>query len=140
MTLDTERRILQLLIAAVALFSLSGAVVSIFRGPDWLGYLGSVPVDLDSHFRYLSGMLLAVAIGLFSCIPRIEAHGYRFRTLCLIIVAGGLARFVSLWQVGSPSQGHMVAMAIELIAVPLLMAWQAFLASRWRGMRMPLLN
>ncbi|MBW4331748.1 DUF4345 domain-containing protein [Stakelama sp. CBK3Z-3] len=140
MTLDTERRILQLLIAMVALFSLSAAVVSIFRGPGWLGYLGSVPTDLDSHFRYLSGELLAIAIGLFTCIPRIEARGYRFRTLGFIIVAGGLARFVSLWQVGHPSQGHMVAMAVELIVMPLLLGWQAFLASRWRGMRMPLLS
>ena len=79
MTLDTERRILQLIIAAMAVFSLSAAGVSIARGPDWLGYLGSVPTDLDSHFRYLSGLQLGIAIGFLSCIPKIEARGHRFR-------------------------------------------------------------
>lgn len=138
MTLDTERRILQLIIAAMAVFSLSAAGVSIVRGPDWLGYLGSVPTDLDSHFRYLSGLQLGIAIGFLSCIPKIEARGHRFRTLGFIMMAGGLARFIALWQGEPPSQGHLVALGIELVLVPLLLGWQRFLASRWRGMRMPL--
>jgi len=61
-----------------------------------------VGIGADSHFRYLSGLLLGIGLGFWSTIPRIEANGDRFRLLSFIVVAGGLARFTSLALIGLP--------------------------------------
>ncbi len=89
-----------------------------------------VPTDLDSHFRYLSGIFLAAGIAFASCIPAIERKGARFRLLGCLVVAGGLARLVSALSVGMPSTGHAAGLAMELGVMPLLMLWQARIARR----------
>ena len=58
----------------------------------------------------------------------LKAHG-----ATALVVAGGLARLVSLAQVGAPSPGHLFGFAMELGAVPLLMLWQAAFARRWQA-------
>lgn len=126
-----ERRLLQVAVAIVTLVPLGVASLSILRGAEWLGR-APVATDLDSHFRYLSGIFLALGIGFASCVPRIEAMTARFRLLGLMVIAGGLARAVSLIAVGPPSAGHLVGLGIELGVVPLMMAWQARVARRWR--------
>jgi hypothetical protein len=89
-----------------------------------------VPADLDSHFRYLSGLLLAIGIGFASCIAGIERKTKRFRLLALLVFAGGLGRLISLASAGVPGSGHLFGLAMELGAVPLLVLWQARVASR----------
>jgi hypothetical protein len=88
--------------------------------------------DLDSHFRYLSGIFLGMAFGFASCVPAIERQGARFRLLGMMVVIGGLARLWSLLTVGAPSTGHLVGLCVELGAVPLVLLWQASLERRWR--------
>ncbi len=87
-----------------------------------------IPTDLDSHFRYISGIFFAVGVAFATCVPGIEAKGPRFRLLGALVVAGGLARLVSLVAVGVPSNGHVFGLAMELGVVPLLLLWQAGLA------------
>jgi hypothetical protein len=127
MTFAAERRALQALVALAALVPLSVASTGIFRGAAWLDH-GAVPADLDSHFRYLSGIFLVLGLGFASCVPRIEVMGPRFRLLGAMVVGGGLARGVSLVSVGPPSAGHLAGLAMELGVVPLLMLWQARVA------------
>jgi hypothetical protein len=91
-----------------------------------------LPVDLDSHYRYLSGLLFGLGLAFASCIPTIERRGRLFRTLGAIVIAGGLARLVSLLRVGPPSAGHIFGLFMELGAVPLLLLWQARVARRCR--------
>ena len=132
MTLAVERRILQLVVALACFVPLSVGGQSILRGPGFLGHPPTIPTDLDSHFRYISGIFFAVGIAFATCVPRIERTGPRFRLLGALVVAGGLARVVSLVAVGAPSVGHLFGFAMELGAVPLLMLWQASVARRWR--------
>ena len=87
---------------------------------------------MESHFRYLSGLFLGMGIGFASCVPGIERKGGRFRLLGMMVVLGGLARLLSLFTTGAPSVGHQVGLCIELIVVPLLLAWQARVARRHR--------
>jgi hypothetical protein len=87
-----------------------------------------VPVDLDSHFRYLSGLLLGLGIAFAICIPNIERKGLLFRALGLVVVIGGLSRLLSLVEAGTPSTGHQFGLAMELVTVPLLVLWQARIA------------
>jgi hypothetical protein len=89
--------------------------------------MGSAAVeagDLDSHFRYLSGLLLAVGLGFLSTIPRIETHGGRFRLLTGIVVMGGIGRLLSLLAIGLPSSTMLAALAMELAVTPGLAVWQ----------------
>ena len=133
MTPAAERRLLQAVVALACLVPLSVGGQSVLHGPGFLGHPPVIPNDLDSHFRYISGIFLGVGIAFASCVPRIEATGPRFRLLGALVVVGGLSRVVSLIAVGPPSPGHLFGFAMELGAVPLLMLWQAAFARRWRA-------
>lgn len=126
----TERRLLQAAVALASLVPLTTASTAIFRGASWLAHAPVSP-DLDSHFRYLSGIFLVLGLGFASCIPRIEVMGHRFRMLGAMVVAGGLARLLSLAMVGTPSLGHQFGLVMELGVVPLILLWQARVARRF---------
>ena len=127
-----EKRLLQAIVAAACLVPLITGGWSILHGPGFLGHPSVIPVDLDSHFRYISGIFFAVGIAFASCVPGIETKGPRFRLLGALVIMGGLARVISLVAVGMPSKGHLLAFAMELGIVPLLLLWQAAFARRWR--------
>ena len=120
-----ETRLLQLLVAIACLVPLGAGSIGVLSGPGWLKGVAAVPADLDSHFRYLSGIFLGVGIGFASCVPAIARKGARFRLLAGFVILGGLARLLSLASVGSPSAGHVFGLAMELGVVPLLAGWQA---------------
>ncbi|WP_293876727.1 MULTISPECIES: DUF4345 domain-containing protein [unclassified Sphingomonas] len=132
MSLAGERRLLQAVVALACVVPLSVGGQSVLHGPGFLGHPPVIPTDLDSHFRYISGIFLAVGVAFATCVPRIETKGPRFRLLGALVVAGGAARLVSLAAVGAPSTGHLFGFAMELGAVPLLMLWQARFAQRYR--------
>lgn len=124
-----ERRLLQIVCSLAAIVPLSFGTMGVLRGAAWLARAPVTP-DLDSHFRYLSGIFLMLGIGFASCIPRIEATGARFRLLAAMVVMGGLARTLSLAEAGTPSTGHLFGLGMELGIVPLLVLWQARVARR----------
>lgn len=85
---------------------------------------GPQPIDLESHYRYLSGLLFGLGLAFAWCIPAIERRGTVFRALAAVTVVGGLGRLVSLVQEGTPGGGHLFGLVMELGAVPLLVIWQ----------------
>lgn len=132
-----ERRLLQGIVAIACLLPLVVGGQGILHGPAPFGHLAHVPPDLDSHFRYISGIFFATGLGFLSCVPRIERTGARFRLLGLLIVVGGLARGGSLLAVGAPSTGHLLGLVMETVNVPLLMLWQWSFARRYRAASSP---
>ena len=127
--MTTERRLLQLAVALGCAVPLVAGGAGMVEGPAMLRGVGSdVPPNLDSHFRYLSGLLFAIGLGFASCIPRIEAKTLRFRLLALLVLVGGFGRLVSLISFGPPGEGHLFGLVMELIVVPLLVLWQARVA------------
>jgi hypothetical protein len=125
-----ERRFLQCVIAVLAAAPVLAGLEGVISGPSFLTVEEPWPVDLDSHMRFLSGALLAIGVAWYSCIPSIDEVGGRFRLLAALTFAGGLARLASLIAAGAPSAGHLYGLAVELVAVPLLVFWQARVASR----------
>ncbi|UZK64811.1 DUF4345 domain-containing protein [Sphingomonas sp. M1-B02] len=126
-----EKRLLQIAIVAVVLvFPLMGSVMGIAAGPEWLRGDGASR-DLDSHFRYLSGLLLAMSLLFLSCVPDIEQKGARMRLLAIFPIVGGLCRLWSLIDIGPPSNTHIMALCVELGVVPLFVLWQARVAGRF---------
>jgi hypothetical protein len=124
-----ERRLLQALVACLCLVPLAAGGAGMVKGAAMLkGVHPPLPVDLDSHYRYLSGLLFGIGLAFAACIPAIERRGTLFRMLGLIVILGGLARLFSLTRLGPPSAGHVFGLAMELGAMPLLLLWQARVA------------
>jgi hypothetical protein len=124
-----ERRALQAVVAIACLVPILIGLEGVLRGGAMFK-LPVVPTDLDSHFRYLSGIFLMLGLGFASTIPAIEHQGKRFRLLGAMVVMGGFARALSWAAIGPPSLGHKLGLAMELVVVPLLILWQARVARR----------
>jgi hypothetical protein len=128
-----ERRLLQIAVGFGCVVPLLAGGAGMIHGPAMLhGAEGAVP-DLDSHFRYLSGLLLGIGIGLASCISGIERKTGRFRLLGAIVILGGLGRLLGLLSGIEPGLGHLAALGMELGVVPLLLLWQARIARHGPG-------
>jgi hypothetical protein len=128
-----ERRLLQGAVALACLSPLTFGAAGIIEGPAMLAGIGpgeSVP-DLASHYRYLSGLFLAVGLTFLSCVPRIEARTERFRWAAAAVIVGGLARLLGLALGDAPSAPHLLGLAAELGLTPALVVWQARVARRW---------
>lgn len=125
MTKLTSKQLLQITVGVLALVPLGASLSGMLYGPEALGGAGGqASIDLDSHFRYLSGIFLGVGIGFLSCIPNIEQKGARFRLLTAFVVLGGLARLLSVLLVGAPSAPHLAGLGLELVVTPLVALWQ----------------
>jgi hypothetical protein len=128
-----ERRLLQAAIAIAYLVPLTAGTAGTTQGSAMLlGDIAGSRPDLESHFRYLSGLLLGIGIGFAATIPTIERRSELFTALSGLVVAGGLARLSALPIHGIPSAPHVVALGMELVAVPLLFAWQRRIARQFR--------
>lgn len=117
-----ERRLLQAAIALACIVPLSGGLWGIIEGAGMLGQGGDV--TLDSHVRYLSGLLLGIGLAFLSVIPNVESHGGRSSLLSAIVVTGGLSRLYGVWNDGWPAPAMQAALAMELGVVPILYLWQ----------------
>jgi len=127
---QTSRSLLQATIAVAVLVPLGASATGLCIGPSFLRNVTTVPTDLDSHFRYLSSLLLGIALLFVSTIRNIETKTERFRTASFLVVLGGFGRLYSLLSVGHPSLAHLGGLCLELGLVPLLVVWQGALAHR----------
>ncbi|RVT92282.1 DUF4345 domain-containing protein [Rhodovarius crocodyli] len=122
-----SRLLLQGAVAVGGLVPVLAGGAGALGGPAALG-LDVGGADAGSHFRYLSGLLLAIGLGFWSCIPGIERRGRRFALLTGLVVLGGLARLGGLAADGVPSAPMAAALVMELAVTPLLCLWQRRLA------------
>jgi hypothetical protein len=118
----TERRLLQIAVAAAGLVPVTAGLAGALRGASLL----SAAMDMgdDSHVRYLSGLLLGIGLAFWASIPHIERHAARFRLLAVIVAIGGLARLLAFMQPGAPNRVMLFALAMELVVTPALCLWQ----------------
>jgi hypothetical protein len=126
-----ETRTLQAALVVASLVPIFAGAAGLWFGANVTGDL-DLPraTNLDSHFRYLSGLLLGLGLAVLSCVPRIATSGRLFQTLGAMVVIGGLGRLLSLLASGLPAPEHRFALAMELGVVPALMLWQWRVARR----------
>lgn len=124
----TEKRLLQAAVALACLVPIIGGGFGVIRGPAMLDIMAAAPAA--AHFRYLSGLLLGIGLGFVVMLPRIEAHGGRFRLLAAIVVIGGLGRLLSVALSGVIDAVTLFALIMELAVTPALALWQ------WRVARL----
>ena len=122
-----SRRALQVAIAIAGCVPVAAGLAGALEGTAMVG-LQAPPLPLDSHYRYLSGLLLGIGLAFWTMIPRIERHGAAVRMLTAIVVVGGLARLFGALADGFPSGPMRWALAMELVVTPLLCLWQARVA------------
>ncbi|HEX8443370.1 MAG TPA: DUF4345 domain-containing protein [Allosphingosinicella sp.] len=131
---ETEKKLLQGATALACLVPLSMGLQSVVESASVLrGVREPIPIDLDSHFRYLSGLLLGAGLVFLACLPRIERRRPVFLALGAIILVGGLSRLLSLVQNGWPSDGHRFGLVMELAVVPAIVLWQSRVARRFEA-------
>ena len=125
-----EKRTLQQVVAVAAAVPVVAGLFGVLFGHGITGDQNP-SVSADSHFRFLSGLLLGIGLCFWSTVPSIEEKTTFFRFLTLIIVLGGLARLLGLWITGLPSLFMLLALFLELIVTPALCFWQTRVANRY---------
>lgn len=130
-----SRRPLQLTTGLLALIPLSTGVLTMMGLSDPIYASAGLPSDalLDSNLRFLGGVWLVLGLALLAMIPRIEHETMLFRTLWLMVFAGGIGRLLSMVLVGLPPWPFVGFTVLELVGAPLFIAWQARLAMTTTG-------
>lgn len=119
-----SRRRLQRTLAVLAAVPLASAGREIVLGPRGVsGGSPDLPPTVDSALRYANVFKFAVGPVIWSQLGRVESSPTLTRTLSTMFV-GGLARVWSWRQQGRPHPVTVGAIALEIAAPPLLMAWQ----------------
>ena len=124
-----ERKLLQQTIAIVATIPVAAGLYGVLFGQALTG--DAVSISAESHFRYLSGLLLGIGLCFWSTLPSIEIHTGRIRLLTLLVVIGGLSRLIGLALTGLPSLIMLGGLFVELIVAPALCLWQTRVANRY---------
>ena len=124
-----ERRALQLAVLIASIVPLAAGLAGALDGPRMLHGTGIGTPDLESHFRYLSGLLLGIGLAFIATVPSIERQSRVFAALSGIVMVGGLARLSSAILHGAPGTAHQLALIMELGVVPALLLWQRRIAA-----------
>jgi hypothetical protein len=114
------RRFLQIAVAVFSLVPILAGLAGIFLGPKMVSGSDALNLDLDSHYRYLSGLLTGIGLAFLTCVPRIESKTVPFQVLASIVILGGCGRLYSLIVAGIPNEGMLFGLGMELFVTPLL--------------------
>lgn len=128
-----ERKWLQIAVCIACVVPIGAGSAGVVFGssfPAWIDETHATGLALDSHTRYLSGLLLAIGLAFLSAVPSIERQTMRFRLLTFIVFVGGLSRLAGVIISGTPPVGMIFGLLMELVVTPLLCLWQARIASR----------
>lgn len=127
LSFSSQHRMFQLTVVMLALVPISGGLYGVLNGfgplAGEIGVAADAYVDLDSHSRYLSGLLLAIGLAFWSTVPNTAAKRERFALLTAIVFIGGLARLSGVFSHGLPFGVMAAGLVMELIVTPLLWLW-----------------
>lgn len=126
-----SRRPLQWATGLLALIPLCTGLLTMMGLGDPIYATAGLPPHalLDSNLRFLGGVWLVLGLALLAMLPNIERETMLFRTLWLMVFAGGIGRLLSMVLVGLPPWPFIGFTVLELLGAPLFIAWQARLAA-----------
>lgn len=123
----TARRGLQIVLAVLSVVPLSASLLTVTQGAERFLPPDAVVAELDHQLRYLAGYYGGVALVIWYVIPHIERHGALVTFVAGSVFLGGIARLVSVLDVGAATPVEYALVALEL-AMPSLILWQRRLA------------
>ena len=126
---NTEILLLKWAVALGCFVPLSAGLGGVITGTSLLE-VAAPDISLQSHFRYLSGLLLGIGIVFALLIPHIERRTLEVRLLTFIVFIGGLARLYGVVADGWPDMPMRLALVMELVVTPALCLWQGRIAKR----------
>ncbi len=126
---ESERLFLQAVIAIGGFVPVGAGLTGALLGGGMTGEAHGV--NLDSHVRYLSGLLLGIGLAYWEAIPHVERHGRRIRLLTAIVALGGLMRLIGILGVAVPGSPMLFGLVMELVVTPLICLWQLRVAHRF---------
>ena len=89
-----ELRLFQLVVIVAALVPITAGAAGVWRGPAMISNAVTHSADLESHYRYLSGLLLGIGIAFVVGVADVGRRAGLLRALGFIVVMGGLARLL----------------------------------------------
>jgi hypothetical protein len=128
--LTDDRRLLQITLGILTGIPFVTGLVGMIMGPATLpGGESDVTPTLDSEYRFVMASWFAVAPVIWSTLPRIEEKTSTFRLVMGVVFVGGVARLISWRKAGRPHPIFIPAIALELIGMPAIAAWQSHIAA-----------
>lgn len=130
-----SRRHLQRAMALLATIPIGTGVVTMMGVSDPIYADLGLPASplLDSNLRFFGGVWLVTGLAMLWLVPRIERETTLFRTLWLMVLAGGVGRLLSMAVLGLPPWPFVAFTVLEVVGAPLFMGWQAQLARAASG-------
>jgi len=126
-----EVRLLRIGIVVACMVPIIAGGIGVLLGPGMFG-TNTVTGTADSHYRYLSGLLLGIGILFLTTVPRIETSTARFRLLAIIVIVGGLGRLLGVILNRDVDALSLFALGMELGVTPTFLMWQARVAAQHR--------
>ena len=117
-----ERKLLQIAVAVAGFAGVMLGLTGVLFGTLHTDLSGDVV--LDSYVRFGKGVLLAIGLIYWSCIPKVEQRADRISLVTFILVFGTLSRLLSVVGHGVPTLGIVLNLTAGLVLVPLLWLWQ----------------
>jgi Domain of unknown function (DUF4345) len=121
-----ERKLLQIAVAFAGLIGVGFGLAGVVFGTALVDIFDDGAID--SSVRFFKGMLLAVGLIYWSCIPDIERRGERISLVTFILVCGAASRLMAVIGHGVATMGILISLIAGLVLVPLLWLWQRHVA------------
>src|SRR5437868_14437860 len=121
-----QRKFLQISVAIAGLIGVGFGLAGVVFGIAFTDMFDDGTVD--SSVRFYKGMLLAIGLIYWSCIPEIERRGERISLVTLILVCGAASRLMAVIGHGVANLGVLLSLVAGLVLVPLLWLWQRHVA------------
>lgn len=96
-----ERRAFQAIVFLASIVPIAAGAAGMFIGPRMLHGIATAGPDLESHFRYLSGLLLGIGLAFVACVRDLDRRAGTFRILGMIVIVGGLKRLLGALNTAS---------------------------------------
>jgi hypothetical protein len=125
-----ERKLLQIAVAFAGLVGVGFGLAGVVIGTAFVDIFDDGAID--SSVRFYKGMLLAIGLIYWSCIPDIERRGERMTLVTFILVCGAASRLMAVIGHGFTTLGILLSLIAGLILVPLLWLWQRHIAEAAR--------
>jgi hypothetical protein len=123
-----ETRLLQLCIFLAASVAVLAGLGGALEGARFFDLSGDVSASSNVH--YLSGLLFAIGLTYWSTIPNIATSTSRFRMLSVIVICGGLFRFLAIFTHGMPHGWALFGLVNETLVPLALLLWQTRIAGK----------